>query len=110
MTSLELNTVQVRRGSSGGTGGSGFTEGAMDGNAPTSVCTAAGLPTGNVGTFDLLLYMGWNILQEFVWLPPPELALTFAAGTSHMVSISLRVAPSAAMTTGVSIFWEERSV
>lgn len=104
-TTLAMNTVRIQRGV-GGSAGTGTSEDEMDIVSPASAATAFTLPTTDVGTLDLTIQCGWNILQEFVWLPTPDIQIHLAA--SDELGLSLRVADT--LTIGASIWWEEIGV
>ncbi len=104
-TALAMNTIRIQRGT-GGAAGTGLTERENDIAGAAPLATAFSLPTTDVGTLDLDVHCGWNILQEFVWLPTPEFQIHLAA--SDHIGVSLRVADT--LTIGASIWWTEMGV
>ena len=108
LVTLELNTIVMGRDSTGGgAAGSALTEREFSPSTTAPASTTHSLPTTDVdaGTLTWDLHCGWNILQEFVWLPTP--AMRVAVYPDDDFGISLRVAPSGSQTTGVSVIWEE---
>lgn len=105
LTITAMHTLRIQRGA-GGAVGSALTEREYDIAGAGPVATAFSLPTTDVGTLDFDLHAGWNILQEFVWLPTPELQLPLAA--SDHLGVSLRVNDT--LTIGASITWVEFGV
>ena len=103
-TDIQLNGIRLARGV-GGAAGTGLTEYDYDVNNPAPVATAFSLPTTDVGTLDLEIRCGWNILQEFVWLPTPEIQIILHA--SDHLGIAPIVADAIA-GVGCSITWQER--
>ena len=61
------------------------------------------MPTGDVGTVTWDLVCGWNILQEFVWLPTPRFQLFMGASDT----LALSLLNTDALTIGCSVIWEE---
>jgi len=105
-TTLAMNGVQFVRGTSGGTGGTALDEYKMDITSVAASATAFRLPTADVATTDLTVKVGWNILQEMVWLATPELEITL--GATQILGVRLLV--GASLTgAGLNIIWEERS-
>ena len=106
-TTLAMNSVRIRRGSSGATG----TDLSADEDkyvvaGASQAASAFSLPGSNVGSPSFDLHCGWNILQEFVWLPTPEIRL--ALHGVDMLSVSLL--NTATLTMGCSVTWEEFEV
>ena len=102
-TTLVMNALELRRGT-GGAGGTGMTEDEWQTLGTTPLATAFSLPTTDVGTADLTLTYGWNILQPFVWLPTPEIYLHLKP--SDHLGIAAVVADSIA-GVGCNIIWRE---
>ncbi len=107
-TALAMNALTITRGA-GGTSGTALTEHEFDiadaaagatAFSDDSASTAIGV---SVGTADWQVFFGWNILQEFVWLPTPETQL-WLANSDHL-GVALRVSDT--LTCGFSIVWEE---
>jgi len=101
-TTLAMNTVRLHRGT-GGAAGSAMTERELNQGGPAAVVTGFSLPTTDVGTLTGDMQSGWNILQEFLYLPIPEDRIILAA--SDHFGVSLRVADT--LTIGCSVIWEE---
>jgi len=104
-TALAMNAVRFNRGA-GGAAGAALTERLMDVAVADAVATGHSLPTTDVSSLDLDVHVGWNILQEMVWLATPELEIHLAAN-DHL-GISLLTADT--LTIGASIFWQEIGV
>lgn len=106
-TALAMNAVRFNRGAGGAAGASAPpTAREMDIAGASAVATAHSLPTTDVSSLDLDVHVGWNILQEMVWLATPELEIHLAA--SDHLGISLLTADT--LTIGASIFWQEIGV
>jgi hypothetical protein len=101
-TTIAMNTIRLHRGT-GGAAGTGLTEREWDIAGAAPAATGFSLPTTDVGTLDLDVHCGWNILQEFVWLPTPEFPLVLAA--SDHLGVSLLAADT--LTMNASILWAE---
>ena len=104
---LAMETIRITRGTAGGTGGTNETTYNYDILNPTAGGVLARLPTVDVSGSDLQLLVGWNLLQEFVWLPTPQMRL-------HM-AISDRIGIGKLGTTSITGFsvqctWEEFGV
>jgi len=99
---LAMKALRFQRGV-GGSGGTALTEREWDvaGQAPAGACFS--LPTVDVGTLDLDVHRGWNILQEYVWLPTPAFPLILKP--SDHLGISLR--DNTTLTIGCGILWQE---
>jgi hypothetical protein len=100
---LAGNAIHMERG----TGGAGGTSQAIDEwiiDAPTAVLTAnRDAPTTEVTGVDMNIRIGWNILQELVWLPTPEMQLWLKQ--SDDLAFSLVTADS--LTIGYTVTWNE---
>ncbi len=101
-TVLNMNAIRIRKGTGGATG-TATTVNKFDPSDGNSSVTGFSLPGTNVGTFTFDLHAGWNILQEFIWIPTPKMQLFI--GLSTHLSISLLIAD--ALTMGVNVVWEE---
>lgn len=96
-----MQFVNIRRGV-GGLAGTGLDEWENDVSGVAAGATAFSLPTTDVGTADWDAFFGWNILQEFVWLPTPEMRLKLKASDHLGIAII-----SDTLTVNVTVFWEE---
>ena len=104
LTTLTMEALRIHRGT-GGAGGTELPEYEYSGvgNAAPTV-TAFSLPTTDVTTDDLSFYMGWNMLQEAVWLPTPVLAIPCKGADD----IGITTASTTAHTgVGVTAVWAE---
>lgn len=101
-TTLAMNAIRMRRGANGAAG-TELTERELDVAGAAPVATAFSLPTTDVNSDDLDIHCGWNILQEFVWLPTPEFQIHLAA--SDHFGVSLLIADT--LTIGANIIWRE---
>lgn len=101
-TTLTLDVLRFSRGS-GGAGGGALTEYDMD-IGDTAVLVATSLPTTDVGSIDYQLHMGWNLLQEAVWLPTPRQIMKLNDGDDLGIG---RVGTTAHTGVGWSVTWEE---
>jgi hypothetical protein len=104
-TTLAMNAISIQRGTAG-SGGAARSEYEYDTAGPTALVTAFSLATVDVGSVDLAVVAGWNILQEFVWLPTPEMQLHLAA--SDHLGISLLNADT--LTVNAQVTWREIGV
>lgn len=99
---LNPNGINFRRGV-GGAGGATHTEWKYDVSSPDAGIAALDLATTDVGTVDLHLVFGWNLLQEFVWLATPQQRIWLAASDHFGVALS----DDDTLTMGWFIHWEE---
>lgn len=107
LTDLEQLAIALNRGS-GGAGGSALTERAFLSTMPTATATAHSDNTDfttDVGTLDFDYGDVWNILQNYVWLPTPEIKIVLEA--SDHFAIALDTGPSAAISLTVNVIWRE---
>ena len=74
-TTLAMETIKFTRGTAGGTGGTNETTYKYDIDDPAGGGVLARLPTVNVSGIDLQILLGWNLLQELIWLPTPRIQL-----------------------------------
>lgn len=104
LTTLTMDGLRFSRGA-GGSGGAALTEYDMD-PGDTAVLAATSLPTVDVGTIDYQLHMGWNLLQEALWLPTPDQQLWLNDGDDLGIG---RIVTSAVAhaSVSVSVTWEE---
>lgn len=58
----------------------------------------------NLGSLNLAYFVGWNILQEFVWLPTPKYPLIMRAGEKMSLSF---ITGANLSGLGGNIVWEE---
>ncbi len=101
-TTLAMNGIQISRGDSGAAG-SDVTNHEWDIGGPAAVADAFSLATTDVTTLDLDIRCGWNILQEFVWLPTPEFQIHLAE-SDHL---GVHLVGTDSLTMGWTIIWEE---
>ncbi len=101
-TTLVMDVVRISRGSAGAAG-SALTEHDMD-IGDTAVLVATSLPTTDVGSIDYQLHVGWNLLQELVWLPTPRQQLVLNDGDDLGIG---RVGAVGHTGVGFSVTWEE---
>jgi len=108
----EMLRVQIKRGTSGSTSGSG-------GTAPTPAIVQAGDPAATFtaeannttqatgGTITVMWEGGYNVLGEYVWGPsiPPDKKPRFSKGERCLVS--LPVAPADSLTMSGTVVIEE---
>ena len=107
ITSLELLVIAFNRGA-GGVGGSALTERKFLTTMPTATATAHSDNTDfttDVGTLDFDFGDVWNVLQNYVWLPTPEIKIILEA--SDHFAIALDTGPSANMSVTVNVIWRE---
>lgn len=102
VTALAMDVVRLNRGTLGA-GGGALTEQRMDPADTTNVLVATSLPTTDV-TSDYQVLVGWNLLQEVVWLPTPEQQLILNDGDDLGIG---RIGAVAHTGVGFSITWEE---
>lgn len=103
-TDLAMNGIKFHRGASGA-GGTGLTEYEWDVSGIAASATAFSLPTSDVSADDLDLRYGWNILQELVLLPPPNLSWRLAASDD----MGLALVNADTLTVGCTVIWEEEA-
>ena len=100
-----MNAIRMRRGTTGTVGGGVVTEEKWDeGGLAVSAVEAVSLPTGDVATITLGYTRGWNILQEFVFLPTPEFPMILR-GSAEKLGVSLL--NNDTLTLGWGILWQE---
>lgn len=102
-TTLTMDSLLVHRGV-GAAGGTGLTEYEASTAGPAATVAAASLPTTDVGTDDYQERMGWNLLQEAVWLPPPRYIIPCKANDDIGIT---RATTTAHTGVGVHAVWEE---
>lgn len=103
-TKVAMNSIRIVRGSAGFSGGTPLTQYRDDVVAGASSLDAYSLPTGDVTTFDLDIRRGWNILQEFVWMPTPSYQIMI--GKSDAVGIRLLNTPASSLNIGFNVTFE----
>ena len=103
-TALAMAAIRLDRGT-GGAGGNAMTEYEWDSGGPASSVTTFNLATTDANSAgQTLAYAGgWNILQEFVFLPTPEFQLYLSPGTN--LGASLEAADT--LEIGFSCVWQE---
>lgn len=99
---LVLNGVNIRRGINGAVGSS-HSEWLIGKSGAAAGAAAFSLPTTDVDTADLDFFFGWNLLQEWVYLPTPETRIHLA--NSDHLGVALNA--DATATIGWLIIWEE---
>lgn len=100
---LTMETIRVHRGV-GGSGGTALTEYEFATTGPTPTVAAFSLPTGDVASNNLIHFHGWNMLQELLILPTPELQAPFG-GNDHL-GINQQ-SGTAHTNVGVRAMWAE---
>lgn len=103
--SLAMNGIRLNRG----TGGSGGTDRSSLVRKGDNVDTNAGiapfeLTSTPISSVDWDAFRGWNILQEYVWLPTPRMQIELAA-SNHF---GLSLVTGATLTIGLTVVWEEK--
>jgi hypothetical protein len=101
-TTLAMNGIEFNRGT-GGAAGNALTENKWNIGNPTVLGTAFSLATTDVGSIDLTMSLGWNILQEFLWLPTPQFRIELAAADHFGISL----VNTDTLTIGGNVVWEE---
>lgn len=102
-TSLTVETLRLHRGT-GGSGGSALTEYKYGTAGPAATVAGTSLPTTDVSTDDWVYRMGFNLLQEAVFLPPPDLWVPFK--TSDDLGVA-QMTGTAHTGVGVNAVWAE---
>lgn len=104
---LEQAPIMLERGTTGGSGGTDVGADKMDTNSPNAGATVSDSATAitDVATIDWSKPLGWNMVQEAVWLPTPETHLILKP--SDGLGISLLATPDGSTTIGWSIDWTE---
>lgn len=104
--SLAVNAIHFERG----TGGAGGTDRANDEyvtDFPTALFDAFDTaPSTEVTTVDLNIRVGWNILQEMVWLPTPEIQIWL----KEEDDLALSLVTTDTLTMGYTVSWREYQV
>ncbi len=107
LTSLEILRYAFNIGTNGG-GGSALAERSYLSDHPAAACEALSDNTDfttdvTASTFE---YGGvWNVLQEFVWLPTPEIKIILEPGSN--LGIALDDAPSGSASMTCNVIWRE---
>ncbi len=103
-TTLTMEEVIIERGdtASGGTSQSVYSYNISD-VATTGVYSNATAIT-EATTITWQARRGWNMLQEFVWLPTPEIQLPVEVGDDVQVILGSSTAHTG---IGVNVVWEE---
>lgn len=102
-TTLTVDTLIFRRGT-GAAGGTGLTEYKYGTAGSVNTVTGVSLPTTDIVTVDWEYKMGWNLLQEAVFLPTPELWLPGQAADDFAITRSTTTAHTG---VGVQASWAE---
>ena len=102
-TTLFMDAIRIHRGVAGGITGTP-TEHKYGTSGPVATVTASQLPTVDVGTDDLDVGVGWNILQEAVWMPTPKEWIPCQA--SDDIGIA-KEGTTGHTLVGVTAVWEE---
>ena len=101
-TTLTMETIRISRGTLLA-GGSGLTEYEYGTAGPSPTVTGFSLPTTDV-TPDLIYPMGWNLLQDTVWLPTPRMVIPCKANDDIGVG---QFTGTAHTGVGCTAVWEE---
>jgi hypothetical protein len=105
VTTSEILSLKLHRGT-GGSGGTGATEVPLDsGDTTTPDSTVVYKQTTQSTEANLIDAFNWNIIQEFIWLPVPELRPTILISSQFV--LELETDPSVTLTMSGSIKWEE---
>lgn len=100
---IASNSVVIRR-NTGGIGGTGELEFKYDILMADPGAVAITFPTTNLDASpDLERKLGWNLLQEVVWLPTPSYPLILLQNQN----LSLSLESSDSLTIGVNVSWQE---
>lgn len=102
-TTVTMDSIRLHRGTAGA-GGGAVTEFEYTTAGPAATVVATSLPTTDVGTDDWEYRIGWNLLQEAVFLPIPELWVPFKANDDLGIT---RATTTAHTGVGVQVVWEE---
>lgn len=102
-TTIAMDSLLLHRGV-GGAGGTGLTEFEVTSAGPAPTVVAASLPTTDVGTDDWQYRQGFNLLQEQVNLPIPELWVPFGANDDLGITRATTLAHTG---VGVQVSWAE---
>lgn len=102
-TTIAMETVRLRRGTGSAGGTALTTEAEYTTAGPAPVSQAVSLPTTDV-TSDWEYRIGWNLLQEVVWLPIPELWLPMKANDDFAIAQDSGTAHTG---VGCTVVWEE---
>lgn len=101
-TTLTMETLRISRGTAVA-GGTGLTEHEYTTAGPTPSVTGVSLPTTDA-TADFVYRIGWNILQEAVWLPPPRQIIPCKVGDDIAIGKDTITVHTG---VGVTAVWEE---
>ena len=104
-TTLTMETILLHRGTASA-GGTGVTEYEFQTTSPSPTTLGFSLPTTDVGsaTETWQLRRGFNLLQEAVHLPIPDLWVPVAASVDFGIA---QMTGTAHTGVGVSITWAE---
>lgn len=101
----EVLRIGIYRGVSGGAGGSALTESPLDDVEVTAGTAVVGQGTASTGG-TLIDVISWNIRQEGIWLPPPELRPRCSAANDPL-AFRLQTAPADSVTMTYLVKWLE---
>jgi hypothetical protein len=102
-TAIALNGIVIERGV-GGAGGTAATVSKWVAGGAAAVGTVNhAAPSSEVGTLDFTYRVGWNILQEAIWLPTPEMQLWLRPSDD----LGVRLTGTDILTIGYSLTWNE---
>ena len=102
-TTLTMEVLRLHRGT-GSAGGASLTERADRTTSPAADVAAASLPTTDATTDDWEIFRGFNLLQEVVHLPIPELWLPVATNTDFAIAQATGTAHTG---VGITVTWAE---
>jgi hypothetical protein len=108
----EMLSLSYKRGTSGTTSGSG-------GSAPTPVKLETGMAAASStaevnnttiavvggGTLTVMWMDSWNVRQQYLWLPTPELRPVISPGERFI--LTLNAAPADSITMAGNVWFEE---
>lgn len=103
-----MGALVLRRGTTAGSGGAALTEEEYEPGAVGPIFVATQLPTTDMTALDLEVGLGWNNLQEAVWLPTPEIQIPLR--DNHNFSIGQIHGGIAHTKVGVQVTWVEFTI
>jgi len=104
---LAMGEFTLRRGTTAGSGGTGLTEQEYDTGGTNPAWTAFSLPTTDITVLDLQVGLGFNNLQQAVWLPTPKIQIPLRAGHDFGIGQEGGIAHT---NVGVQVSWEEFTI
>ena len=102
----DVLSIQIKRATISGSGGTGVTPSPLVFTDPASSCTVErNNSTAAAGTVKVLDTEAWNVMAPYHYLPTPECRPVFQTGGK--IVVALAKAPDASIDVCLTVCWEE---